>query len=120
MNLIGWCIALLLGFLWGVAGYALLDNDPEIRTVEVVPEVCSDALESADELVGSAINLSDITNGYVRLIPKAFRAGVNADVPQIKRVVKRMNALTDQVIQLTASLDENEFGTLASDCLEHE
>ena len=126
MSLIAWCLASALGFFLGFGiSYAVTDAnylEPETVTVEVevVPEACSDAVESADDLIDSAINLSDITNGYVRLIPKAFRAGVNADVPEIKSVIKKMNGLTESVVQLSASLDKNEFGTLADDCLEHE
>lgn len=117
-------VALLAGVGIGAAGekteVVTVEAEPITKTVteevEVTPQSCLDALDSAETLITTATDVGLLASEFIDFIPRAFEAGMNYDAVEAEAIITEMDAKTAEVEAMDATALRADLDAKTAQC----
>jgi hypothetical protein len=113
--------SLLIGIGIGGSGEgaeATTDTSPPatVVTVSDVPDVCLEALNNAEDLMGFSADFADIAAEMPMMIYDGIEAGMAYDATAVEDLTDKLNTITADVEELTEQIGSSDYRDNAAQC----
>jgi hypothetical protein len=113
--------ALIIGIAIGSTGESTettTDTSPpaSVVTVADVPDVCLQALDNAEDLMGFSADFAGIAAEMPMMIYDGIEAGMDYDAAAIEDLTDKLNGITADVEELTEQIGSSDYRDNADQC----